>query len=75
MRGLAAKDYTMNYYFLSFDINHKVSNHYTLGIESEEGEIYSSDTWDKSLIDRLELGDPTAEEDAILYVKIQNSLI
>ena len=43
--------------------------------ESEEGEIYSSDTWDKSLIDRLELGDQTAEEDAILYVKIQNSLI
>ena len=35
----------MNYYFLSFDINHKVSNHYTLVIESEEGEIYSSDTW------------------------------
>jgi len=65
----------MNYYFLSFDINHKVSNHYTLVIESEEGEIYSSDTWDKSLIDRLELGDQTAEEDAILYVKIQNSLI
>ena len=30
--------------------------------------------WYKSLIDRLELGDQTAEEDAILYVKIENGL-
>ena len=40
-----------------------MSNHYTLVIESEEGEIYSSDTWDKSLIDRLELGMAVAEEE------------
>lgn len=65
----------MNYYFLSFEINHKVNNHYTLVIENEDSETFTAQTNDQTLIDRLEMGDPTAEDDAILYVKIQNDLI
>lgn len=65
----------MNYYFLSFQINHKVNNHYTLVVENEEGENFTCETWDLSLIERLENGDPTAEDDAILLVKIENGLI
>lgn len=65
----------MNYFFLSFEIDHKVNNHYTLVIENEESETFTATTKDQSLIDRLDMGDPTAEDDAILYVKIQNDLI
>lgn len=65
----------MNYYFLNFQVKHKTNDHYFLIIEDEDGQVWQAETHDLSLIDRLDNGDPTAEDDAILFVKIQNGLI
>ena len=65
----------MQYYFLSFEVKHSTNNHYTLVIENEDSETFTAVTSDQSLIDRLESCDPTAEDDAILLVKIENGLI